>query len=82
MSKSNLKGKTYLFDTFSGFKKDDGLHKKEVFKYWLKYPKTLTPTRVVTSEIKVINIIFLKNFNIIILELEINKFSPIIFIKQ
>tara|TARA_B110001452_G_scaffold100831_1_gene83625 strand:+ start:421 stop:1173 length:753 start_codon:yes stop_codon:yes gene_type:complete len=33
MSKSNLKGKTYLFDTFSGFKKDDGLHKKEVFKF-------------------------------------------------
>ena len=33
MSKCNFKGKTYLFDTFSGFKKDDGLHKKEVFKF-------------------------------------------------
>ncbi len=33
MSNSNLKGKTYLFDTFSGFKKDDGLHKKEVFRF-------------------------------------------------
>jgi O-methyltransferase len=33
MSKSNLKGNTYLFDTFAGFKKDDGLHKKEVFKF-------------------------------------------------
>ena len=33
MSKSNIKGNIYLFDTFSGFKKDDGLHKKEVFKF-------------------------------------------------
>ena len=33
MSKLNLKGNTYLFDTFAGFKKDDGLHKKEVFKF-------------------------------------------------
>ena len=33
MSKVNEKGKTYLFDTFSGFKKDDGLHKKDVFFY-------------------------------------------------
>ena len=33
MSKINKNGKTYLFDTFSGFKKDDGLHKKEVFYY-------------------------------------------------
>ena len=33
MSKKNIKGKTYLFDSFSGFKKDDGLHKKEVFFY-------------------------------------------------
>tara|TARA_B100001027_G_scaffold192178_1_gene146865 strand:- start:1642 stop:2391 length:750 start_codon:yes stop_codon:yes gene_type:complete len=31
MSKKNRKGKTYLFDSFSGFKKDDGIHKKEVF---------------------------------------------------
>jgi O-methyltransferase len=33
MSEINLKGNTYLFDTFAGFKKDDGLHKKEVFKF-------------------------------------------------
>tara|TARA_B100001057_G_scaffold330655_1_gene330963 strand:+ start:134 stop:883 length:750 start_codon:yes stop_codon:yes gene_type:complete len=33
MSKINRKGKTYLFDSFSGFKKDDGLHKKDVFFY-------------------------------------------------
>ena len=33
MSKINNKGKTYLFDSFSGFQKDDGLHKKEVFFY-------------------------------------------------
>ncbi len=33
MSKKNIKGKTYLFDSFSGFKKDDGLHKKETFFY-------------------------------------------------
>lgn len=33
MSKKNKKGKTYLFDSFSGFKKDDGMHKKEVFYY-------------------------------------------------
>ena len=33
MSKINLTGSTYLFDSFSGFKKDDGLHKKEVFFY-------------------------------------------------
>ena len=31
MSKANIKGSTYLFDTFSGFKKDDGIHKKETF---------------------------------------------------
>lgn len=31
MSKKNLKGKTYLFDTFSGFKKNDGIHKKKYF---------------------------------------------------
>ena len=31
MSKKNLKGKTYLFDTFSGFKKNDGIHKKKIF---------------------------------------------------
>ena len=33
MSKTNKKGNTYLFDSFSGFKKDDGLHKKDVFYY-------------------------------------------------
>ena len=33
MSKRNIKGKTYLFDSFSGFKKDDGLHKKDIFVY-------------------------------------------------
>ena len=33
MSKKNLKGKTYLFDSFSGFKKDDGIHKKNIFYY-------------------------------------------------
>ena len=31
MNKANQTGKTYLFDTFSGFKKNDGLHKKETF---------------------------------------------------
>ena len=33
MSKINLKGNTYLFDSFSGFKKNDGLHKKDIFIY-------------------------------------------------
>ena len=33
MSKKNKKGNTYLFDSFSGFQKDDGLHKKDVFYY-------------------------------------------------
>ena len=33
MSKINSKGNTYLFDSFSGFKKDDGLHKKDIFVY-------------------------------------------------
>ena len=33
MSKRNKKGKTYLFDSFSGFRKDDGIHKKEIFYY-------------------------------------------------
>ena len=31
MSKRNKKGNTYLFDSFSGFKKNDGIHKKEIF---------------------------------------------------
>jgi len=31
MNKANQNGNTYLFDTFSGFKKDDGLHKKDTF---------------------------------------------------
>ena len=33
MSKKNKKGNTYLFDSFAGFKKNDGLHKKDVFYY-------------------------------------------------
>ena len=33
MSKINEKGETHLFDTFAGFKKDDGIHKKEIFYY-------------------------------------------------
>ena len=33
MSKINLEGNTYLFDSFSGFRVDDGLHKKDVFVY-------------------------------------------------
>ena len=33
MSKINQKGKTHLFDTFAGFKKDEGLHKKNIFYY-------------------------------------------------
>ncbi len=33
MSKKNKKGNTYLFDSFSGFKRDDGLHKKDIFYY-------------------------------------------------
>lgn len=31
MSKENKRGYTYLFDTFSGFTKNDGLHKKKTF---------------------------------------------------
>ena len=31
MNKVNQNGYTYLFDTFSGFKKDDDIHKKETF---------------------------------------------------
>ena len=31
MNKVNQNGYTYLFDTFSGFKKDDGIHKKKTF---------------------------------------------------
>ena len=26
-------GKTYLLDSFSGFKKDEGIHKKNIFYY-------------------------------------------------
>ena len=33
MSKANKKGYTHLFDSFEGFKKNDGLHKKDVFNY-------------------------------------------------
>ena len=31
MAKANNKGQTLLFDTFEGFKKNDGLHKKNIF---------------------------------------------------
>ena len=31
MSKINKQGEVHLFDSFSGFKKDDGLHKKVFF---------------------------------------------------
>ena len=33
LSKANQKGNVHLFDSFEGFKKDDGLHKKEIFFY-------------------------------------------------
>ena len=33
MSKINLNCNTYLFDSFAGFKIDDGLHKKDIFVY-------------------------------------------------
>ena len=33
MSKVNKISEVHLFDSFSGFKKDDGLHKKEIFFY-------------------------------------------------
>ena len=33
MSKKNKTGNTYLFDSFSGFKRDDGLHKRDIFYY-------------------------------------------------
>ena len=33
MSKINLRGNTYLFDSFSGFRNNDGLHKKDIFVY-------------------------------------------------
>ena len=33
MSKVNHNGKIHLFDSFEGFKKDDGLHRKDVFYY-------------------------------------------------
>ena len=33
MSKANKNGTVHLFDSFTGFKKDDGLHKKDVFFY-------------------------------------------------
>ena len=31
LSKNNSKGSVLLYDSFDGFKKDDGLHKKEIF---------------------------------------------------
>ncbi len=33
MAKANKNGDTHLFDSFEGFKKDDGLHKKDIFNY-------------------------------------------------
>ena len=33
MAKANKKGDTHLFDSFEGFKRDDGLHKKDIFNY-------------------------------------------------
>ena len=33
MSKINKKSSTHLFDSFEGFSKDDGLHKKDIFYY-------------------------------------------------
>tara|TARA_B100001057_G_scaffold458995_1_gene508778 strand:+ start:478 stop:1227 length:750 start_codon:yes stop_codon:yes gene_type:complete len=33
MSKANKNGVIHLFDSFEGFKKDDGLHKKDIFFY-------------------------------------------------
>ena len=33
MSKINKNSSTHLFDSFEGFSKDDGLHKKDIFYY-------------------------------------------------
>ena len=33
MNKANQNGSTYLFDTFAGFKKSSGLHKKKIFHF-------------------------------------------------
>jgi O-methyltransferase len=33
MSKISKKGNTYMYDSFAGFQRDDGMHKKEIFFY-------------------------------------------------
>ena len=40
MSKANKNGTVHLFDSFTGFKKDDGLHKKETFFSFVRNEKT------------------------------------------
>ena len=64
MSKINSKGNTYLFDSFSGFRKNDGLHKKDVFVY---DDISLIKKNIKKLKIKKINIFkayFPKNINI------------------
>ncbi len=64
MSKINLKGNTYLFDSFSGFKKNDGLHKKDIFVY---NDINLIKKNIKKLKLKRINIFkayFPKNINI------------------
>ncbi len=64
MSKINSKGNTYLFDSFSGFRKNDGLHKKDVFVY---DDISLIKKNIKKLKLKRINIFkayFPKNINI------------------
>ena len=64
MSKINSKGNTYLFDSFSGFRKNDGLHKKDVFVY---DDISLVKKNIKKLKLKRINIFkayFPKNINI------------------
>ena len=64
MSKINSKGNTYLFDSFSGFRKNDGLHKKDVFVY---DDISLVKKNIKKLKFKKINIFkayFPKNINI------------------
>ena len=68
MSKKNKKGNTYLFDSFSGFKNDDGLHKKDVFDY--------NDIDLVKKEIKKLKLINTKVFKTYFpenLEVKINR---------
>ncbi len=68
MSKINNNGYTYLFDSFSGFKKNDGLHKKEVFFYDdIDFVKN-TITKLRLKNTKVYKAFFPKN-----LKVKINK---------